>query len=148
MQPVCAVQVSFYGITADNNGPLKQVNAHTDDDRYEYDMVELGAASESLTDRTSQISYGYEDAASSQISYEDAASLPVNQPGCAVQMSFYGITADYNGPLKPANAHTDDDRYDMVELGAAAQSLIGLLKDKVSKRRSYSDVVKGNRTKE
>ncbi len=37
-------------------------------------------------------------------------------------MSFYGITADYNGPLQPANAHTDDDRYDMVELGAAAQS--------------------------
>ena len=34
-------------------------------------------------------------------------------------MSFYGITADYNGPLKLVNAHTDDDRYDMVELGAA-----------------------------
>ena len=29
------------------------------------------------------------------MSYEDAASLPVNQHGCAVQMSFYGITADY-----------------------------------------------------
>ncbi len=26
-------------------------------------------------------------------------------------MSFYGITADYNGPLKQVNAHTDDDRY-------------------------------------
>ena len=37
----------------------------------------------------------------------------------AVQMSLYGITADYNGPLKHANAHTDDDRDDMVELGAA-----------------------------
>ena len=47
------------------------------------------------------------------------------QPVCAVQMSFYGIvTADYNGPLKQVNAHTDDDRYDMVELGAAGQSLI------------------------
>ncbi len=33
-------------------------------------------------------------------------------------MSFYGITADHNGPLKQVNAHTDDDRYDMVELGA------------------------------
>ena len=105
----CAVQMSFYGITADYNGPLKPVNAHTDDDRY--DMVELGAAGESLM-RTSQISY------------EDAAWLPVNQPVCAVQMSFYGITADYNGPLKPVNAHTDDDRYDMVELGAAGESLM------------------------
>ncbi len=62
------------------------------------------------------------------MSYEDAASLPVNQPGCAVQMSFYGITADYNGPLKQVNAHTDDDRYDMVELGATVQSLIGPLR--------------------
>ncbi len=33
-------------------------------------------------------------------------------------MSFYGITADYNGPLQQVNAHTDDDRYDMGELGA------------------------------
>ena len=41
-------------------------------------------------------------------------------------MSFYGITADYNGPLKPVNAHTDDDRYDMVELGAAGESLMDL----------------------
>ena len=32
-------------------------------------------------------------------------------------MSFYGITADYNGPLKLVNADMDDDRYDMVELG-------------------------------
>jgi len=38
-------------------------------------------------------------------------------------MSFYGITADYNGPLKQVNAHMDDDRYDnMVELGAAGKS--------------------------
>ncbi len=40
-------------------------------------------------------------------------------------MSFYGITADYNGPLQQVKAHTDDDRYDMVELGAAGESLIG-----------------------
>ena len=62
------------------------------------------------------------------MSYEDAASPPVNQHGCAVQMSFYGITADYNGPLKLVNAHTDDDRYDMVELGAAGQSRRGPLR--------------------
>ena len=64
----------------------------------------------------------------SQISYEGAASLPCMQPVCAVQMSFYGITADYNGPLKLVNAHTDDDRYDMVDLGAAGESLIGPLR--------------------
>ena len=62
------------------------------------------------------------------MSYEDAASLPVNQHGCAVQMSFYGITVDYNGPLKLVNAHTDDDRYDMAQCGAAGESLIGPLK--------------------
>ncbi len=62
------------------------------------------------------------------INYEDAASLPCMQPVCAVQMSFYGITADYNGPLKQVNAHTDADRYDMVELGAAGEKLIGSLR--------------------
>ena len=66
--------MSFYGITADYNGPLKPANAHTDDDRY--DKVELGAAAWPVTERTSQISY------------EDAAWLPVNQPGCTVPMSF------------------------------------------------------------
>ena len=43
-------------------------------------------------------------------------------------MSFYGITADYNGPLKQVNAHTDDDRYDMAQCGAAGESLIGPLR--------------------
>ena len=72
--------MSFYGITADYNGPLKQVNAHTDDDRY--DMVELGAAGEirysgawsfrSVTDRTSQISY------------EVVESLSCMQPGLSL----------------------------------------------------------------
>ncbi len=61
MQPVCAVQMSFYGITADYNGPLKQVNAHTDDDRYDIWWSLVLPAS---PDRASQISY------------EDAASLP------------------------------------------------------------------------
>ncbi len=43
-------------------------------------------------------------------------------------MSFYGITADYNGPLKEVNAHTDDDRYDMVELGACWPAQMGPLR--------------------
>ena len=50
------------------------------------------------------------------------------QPVFVVQMSFYGITADYNGPLQQVNAYKDDDRYDMVELGAAGESLIGPLR--------------------
>ena len=75
------------------------------------------------------------------MSYEDAASLPVNQHGCAVQMSFYGITADYNGPLTQVNAHTDDDRYDMVELGAAAQSLIGPLRSATRMQHRQSSYI-------
>ena len=35
--------------------------------------------------------------------------------------SLFGITADYNGPLEEARANVDDDRYDMVECGAAGQ---------------------------
>ena len=37
---------------------------------------------------------------------------------CAVQIRVYTIAADYNGPVKHVNAHTDDDRYDMVGCGA------------------------------
>ncbi len=47
------------------------------------------------------------------------------QPGCAVQMSFYGITADYNAPLILVNAHTDDDRYDMAARGACRPAQMG-----------------------
>ena len=81
------------------------------------------------------------------MSYEDAASLPVNQHGCAVQMSFYGITADYselnvfealmcfftictkyNEPLASVNGDSDDDRYDIVGCGAAGQPATGPLR--------------------
>ncbi len=37
------------------------------------------------------------------------------QPIKKETMRFHGITADYNGPLKQVNAHTDDDRYDMAQ---------------------------------
>ncbi len=49
----------------------------------------------------------------SQISYENVASLQHTQAVCAVQMTFYSIAAKYNGPLEAALAHIDDDRYDM-----------------------------------
>ncbi len=34
-------------------------------------------------------------------------------------MSFYGITTESNGTSETAHAHTDDYRYDIVELCAA-----------------------------
>ena len=37
-------------------------------------------------------------------------------------MSFYDIATKYNKPLEAAQAHIHDDRYDMVECGAAGQS--------------------------
>ncbi len=43
------------------------------------------------------------------------------QPGCAVQTSFYGITADDNTQLILVNAYTDDDRYDMAAEMSAGQ---------------------------
>ncbi len=49
----------------------------------------------------------------SNISYESVASLQHTQAVCAVQMNFYTITVKYNGPLIAAQAHIDDDRYDM-----------------------------------
>ena len=55
-------------------------------------------------------------------------------------MSFYNITADYNGPLKQVNAHTDDDRYDMVELGAAGESLIGPLRSATRMQHRYQTI--------
>ncbi len=36
-------------------------------------------------------------------------------------MCFYSINTRYNGSLEVAHAHIDDDRYDMVECGAASQ---------------------------
>ena len=41
-------------------------------------------------------------------------------------MSFYSIATKYNGPLEAAHAHIHDDRYDMVECGAAGQSKLDL----------------------
>ena len=54
--------------------------------------------------------------------YEALAWAQVNLFIFAVQMSFYGITANYNGSIKHVNAHADDDRDDMMKLGAAGQS--------------------------
>ena len=55
-------------------------------------------------------------------------------------MSFYGITADYNGPLKPVNAHTDDDRHDMVELGAAGESRRGPLRSATRMQHGFQSI--------
>ena len=41
-------------------------------------------------------------------------------------MSLSRITADYNGPPAAAHAHTDGDRYDLVECGAASQLTLDL----------------------
>ncbi len=41
-------------------------------------------------------------------------------------MSFYAIATKYNGPLEAGQAHGHDDRYDMVECGAAGQSKLDL----------------------
>ncbi len=87
--------MSFYGITADYNGPLKQVNAHTDDDRC--DLVELAR------DTAGQAHIG---------PLRSATRLQHRMYACAhvsaVQMSFYGITANFIGPLKHVTA--DDNR--------------------------------------
>ena len=37
-------------------------------------------------------------------------------------MIFNGIVTKFNEPLEAAQAHIHDDRYDMVECGAAGQS--------------------------
>ena len=36
-------------------------------------------------------------------------------------MSLVRITADYKGPVEVTHAHTDGDRYDLVECGALGQ---------------------------
>ncbi len=50
-----------------------------------------------------------------QVSYEDVASLTNTQSTCAVQICFMHIVAKYNGSSEAAHAHIDDDRYDMAE---------------------------------
>ncbi len=77
--------------------------------------------SSSMTSMTIKAPEEREVDTSIQISYEVVASL---RSFCAVQMSFYGITADYNGPPKQVNAHTDGDGYDMGESGPDRTSQI------------------------
>ncbi len=41
-------------------------------------------------------------------------------------LCIFTITISYNGPLEAAHAYIADDRYDMVECGAAGQSQVDL----------------------
>ncbi len=41
-------------------------------------------------------------------------------------MTYYDIATKYNGPLEAAHAHIDDERYDMVQCGAAGQPKLDL----------------------
>ena len=41
-------------------------------------------------------------------------------------MCLYSIATEYNEPLKAAHEQIDDDRYDMVECGAAGQFTLTL----------------------
>ena len=56
----------------------------------------------------------------SQISYDAVTSLLREQSLFDVVTSFSYIAAKYNRPLVYVNAHTDDDRYDIVECSASA----------------------------
>ena len=62
----------------------------------------------------------------SQISYEAVASLLLKQSVCAVLMYMHTITAEYNGPLEAAHSSIEDDRYDLVECGAAGRPTLDL----------------------
>ena len=43
-------------------------------------------------------------------------------------MCFVAVKTDeYNGPLEATHAHIDDDRYDMVDCGAASQIKFDLI---------------------
>ncbi len=48
------------------------------------------------------------------ISYETVALLLLLPAISAVLTCLHSITVEYNGPPEPAQAHIDDDRYDMV----------------------------------
>ena len=41
-------------------------------------------------------------------------------------MCLHSIAIEYNGPLEAANAQIDDDKYDMVECGAAGKPTLKL----------------------
>ncbi len=62
----------------------------------------------------------------SQISYKAQASLVLTQSVWSALMCSYSLPDECNGPLKEAHAHVDDDRYDMVECGAAGQIILDL----------------------
>ncbi len=53
-------------------------------------------------------------------------------------MSLYTIAAKYNGPLEAAHAHNDDDRYDMVDCGAAGQLILDLSDQDQLRRRNIA----------
>ena len=57
----------------------------------------------------------------SQSSYEVVASLLLTPSVRAATMSLSSIATEYNGPLKAAHAHSDDDCCDLAECGAAGQ---------------------------
>ncbi len=64
----------------------------------------------------------------SKSSYE-AVALPLRpQSVRATLMYFYSIAAKSNETLQAAHAHIDDDRYDVVECGAAGQIRLDLSK--------------------
>ena len=54
----------------------------------------------------------------SQISYEDVASLLLKLSVCVVLMSFACIKVKYIDSFEAAHADIDDGRYDLVECGA------------------------------
>ena len=62
----------------------------------------------------------------SQISYVTVASLLRTLNVRAVLICLLTITANYNGSLEAAHARIDDERYDLVGCGAAAQPTLNL----------------------
>ena len=54
-----------------------------------------------------------------------------------MQICFYTIAAKNNGTLEAAHARIDDDRYDMVECGAAGQPKLDL-SDQLRRRSNPS----------
>ncbi len=57
----------------------------------------------------------------SQISYDDVASHVSELSVWAALIYFDTIITSCNGPLEAAHAHIHDERYDMVQCGAAGQ---------------------------
>ncbi len=95
---------SFPSIATKYNGPLEAAHAHIDDDRN--DMVECGAAGQPKSDISDQL--------------RRCSFFLRMLADRAVLFGFFSVTEN-NGPLEAAHAHIDDDRYDMVECGAAGQ---------------------------